>query len=125
MNVAFDVVPPGFVPAGTTPLADFKAKLIGVKYVIDPGTKQEKTYQFPNDDSLGTILNRDGFDIANPVTLGTLKPLSVGDHAVDSYLIFSGMHCDGLGDVVADNCLGPGEVLFTTVEFTIVMVPTL
>jgi hypothetical protein len=120
MNVAFDSVPASFVPAGATPLDEFKAKFVGVKYVVDPGTKQEKTYQFPSDDNLGVILNNGGFDVANPLTLGTLKPLSVGDHVVDSYLIFSAMHCDGLGDVVEENCLGPGEVLFSTVAFTVV-----
>ncbi len=119
MNLAFDVVPASFVPAGATPLDDFKAKFIGVKYVIDAGTKQEKTYQFPSDESLGVILNAGGFDVVNPITLGTLKPLSVGDHVVDSYFLFSEMHCDGLGDVVEDNCLGPGEVLLSTVEFKV------
>jgi hypothetical protein len=54
------------------------------------------------------------------VTLGTLKPLSVGDHVVESYLSFSAMHCDGFGDVVADNCLPAGETLFLpTVSFTV------
>jgi hypothetical protein len=120
MNVAFDAVPSGFVPAGATPVEDFTAKFTGVKYVVDPGTNLQKIYQFPSDESLGVILDAGGFDVVNPITLGTLKPLSIGDHVVDTYFIFSGMHCDGLGDVVADNCLGPGEVLLSTVAFTVV-----
>ena len=65
MNTFFQVVPLGFVPAGATPVDDFKAKFIGVKYVVDPGTKQQKIYQFPSDDSLGVVLNADGFDIVS------------------------------------------------------------
>jgi len=57
MNTFFEFVPVGFVPAGATPLEDFKAKFIGVKYVVDAGTPQEKTYQFPNDESLGIVLD--------------------------------------------------------------------
>jgi len=118
MAPTFGVVPPGFVPAGATPLEDFIAKFVGVKYVVDPGTQKEKTYFFANGDDLGTF--DDGVTVAaNPVTLGALKPLSVGAHVVDSYLLFSAMHCDGIGDVVADNCLPPGETLFTSAQFTV------
>jgi hypothetical protein len=119
VNVTFEVVPSDFVPAGETPLDDFIAKFVGVKYVVDPGTKKEKTYQFPNDDGLGIVQDEGGFDAANPVTLGALKPLSVGHHVVDSYLLLSAMHCDGLGDVVEENCLPAGETLFSTVTFTV------
>src|SRR5262245_51291655 len=115
MNTAFDLVPSGFVPAGATPVLDFVAKFVGVKLVVDAGTNKEKTYVFPNDDSLGILLDVDGLDVVNAITLGSLKPLSVGVHTVDSYFILSAMHCDGLGDVVADNCLAAGETLFTQV----------
>jgi hypothetical protein len=119
MNTFFELVPASFVPApgADTPLEDFIAKFIGVKYVVDPGTPKEKTYFFGSGDDLAT-LNDGVFDIANPITLGVLKPLSVGDHVVDSYLLFSAMHCDGLGDVVDENCLGP-ETLFSSVELTV------
>jgi hypothetical protein len=118
MNYSFEAVPEGFEAAGATPLDDFIAKLIGVKYVVDPGTKKEKTYVFGNDDDLGIVDDGIGI-IANAVTLGVLKPLSVGDHVVDSYLLFSAMHCDGYGAVVAENCLPAGEVLFSSVTFTV------
>jgi hypothetical protein len=91
-----------------------------VKYVVDPGTRQEKTYVFGNDDDLGIFNDRElGTVVANTVSLGTLKPLSVGDHVVDSYLLLSAMHCDGFGDVVTDNCLPAGETLFSSVEFEV------
>ena len=49
----------GFEPAGATPLEDFIAKFIGVKYVVDPGTSKEKTYVFGNDDDLGIFNDGD------------------------------------------------------------------
>ena len=118
MNVIYGPAPPGFVPEGETPLDDFLAKFIGVKYVVDPGTKKEKTYVFGNDDDLGIVIGDEAV-AANPVTLGALKPLSVGDHVVDSYLLFSAMHCDGVGAVVEENCLPAGETLFSSVAFTV------
>jgi hypothetical protein len=118
MSPAFDAVPAGFVPEGDTPLEDFILKLVGVKYVVDPGTKHEKTYVFPNDESLGIVSDVDA-DVANTVTLGALKPLSVGGHVVDSYFVLRAMHCDGFGDDVAMNCLPAEETLFSTVSFTV------
>ena len=118
MSPTFVAVPNGFVPAGLTPLEDFIAKFIGVKYVVDPGTSKEKTYVFGNDDDLGVF--DDGVTVAvNSVSLGTLKPLSVGDHVVDSYLLFSAMHCDGFDIVVEENCLPAGETLYSSVRFTV------
>jgi hypothetical protein len=120
MNTAFDAVPPSFVAQGATPVQDFVAKFVGVKYVVDAGTNKEKTYVFPNDESLGILLNVEGFDVVNSITLGSLKPLSVGDHTIDSYFIFSAMHCDGLPPGDPDqNCLPAGETLFSSVEFTV------
>jgi hypothetical protein len=118
MSPTFVAVPAGFVPAGATPLEDYIAKFVGVKYVVDPGTHHEKTYVFANSADLGVF--DDGVAIlANPVTLGTLKPLSVGTHVVDSYLIFRAMHCDGFADSVEDDCLPPGETLFSRVQLTV------
>ena len=34
-----------------------------------------------------------------------MSPLKPGTHVVDSYIVMSALHCDGLGDSVADNCL--------------------
>ena len=117
MSPTFVAVPLDFVAAGATPLEDFKAKFIAVKHVVDPGTK-EKTYVFGNDDDLG-IFSDATTDVVNLVTLGTLKPLSVGDHVVDSYVRFSAMHCDGFAAVVDENCLPAGETLFSSAQFTV------
>lgn len=119
MNSTFeDPGPAEFEPAGATPLEDFIAKLIGVKYVVDPGTNKEKTYLFPNADNLGVFVG-DDFAIANPLTLGSVQPLNVGDHVVDSYLLFRAMHCDGLGHVIGENCLPAGETFYDRVQFTV------
>jgi len=118
MRPTFDAVPDGFEPAAETPVEDFIAKFIGVKYVVDPGTSREKTYAFGNVDDLSIF---DGGVVvgANPITLGTLKPSSVGDHVVDSYLMFSAMHCDGLAASLEENCLPAGEVYYSSVPFTV------
>ena len=118
MSATFGAVPVGFEPAGDTPLEDFIAKFIGVKYVVDPGTRKEKTYVFGNNDDLG-IFNDNETVAVNPVSLGALRPLSVGDHVVDSYLLFSAMHCDGFDVVVGENCLPTGETLYSSVQFTV------
>jgi hypothetical protein len=122
---SFEAVPEGFDPAGETPLEDFIAKFEAVKYVIDPGTKQEKAAVIPNSDALLVINPEEGFDLVSPTTLGTVKPLSVGDHAVDVYWVFRAMHCDGIGvdRQPGVNCFPAGETKFPslpTVEFKVV-----
>ena len=58
-------MPPSFVAQGASPVQDFVAKFVGVKHVVDAGTNKEKTYVFPNDDSLGILPNVEGFDVVN------------------------------------------------------------
>lgn len=119
MNSRFDNVPAGFVRAGATPAEDYVAKFEAVKYVVDPGPK-EKTYVFTNVEDLAIRgpLPPEGFFVANPITLGSMSPLKPGTHVVDSYIVMSALHCDGLGDSVADNCL-QGVTLFSSIEFTV------
>jgi hypothetical protein len=120
MSHRFDDVPDEFEPQGATPLEDFLAKFVEIKYVIDPGTNKEKSVAFPNDGNLfqGEI---DEFVVSSPATLGVLQPLSVGKHTVEAYWVLSGLHCDGLGDVVEENCLPAGETLYGRVrDFSVV-----
>lgn len=124
LNHTFAEVPDGFEPAGATPVADLRAKLLGVRYVIDPGTRQERTYTFTNTENLwiGTAHGTPWGDIplASTAPMGVLDPLSVGEHTVHRYWRLSGMHCDGLGAVVEDNCLPAGESLFgPPIQFTV------
>jgi hypothetical protein len=111
MNTSFVSVPEGFIAAGGTPLEDFLTKFTAAKVVVDSGTSEEKTYTFPKSDKLW-MDTLGGFPAVQTVTLTILKPLSVGSHTVQLYWVFSAMHCDGFGDVVQDNCLGPGEVAY-------------
>lgn len=111
MNTSFATVPEGFIAAGATPLEDLLAKFRGAKVVVDAGTSEEKTYIFPKSNKLW-MGNLGGFPAVQTVTLTILKPLSVGTHTVQLYWLFSAMHCDGFGNVVQDNCLGPGEVAY-------------
>lgn len=120
MNTTFAEVPPEFEPAGATPAEDIAAKLSAIRYVIDPGTKKKKTVVFTNTGNLFIGLADDGTPVANTITLGALKPVSVGEHAVEVYWNLSAMHCDGLGADPAANCLGPGEVLFDNITFSVV-----
>src|SRR5512145_799776 len=115
VSPTFDAVPDGFVPAGATPLEDYIAKFIGVKYVVDPGTSKEKVYVISNNDDLG-VFDAGVIVAVNPVSLGALKPLSVGDHVVDSYLLFTAMHCDGFADILEENCIPAGETLWSSVQ---------
>jgi hypothetical protein len=118
MGLTFKTVPKGFERAGATPLEDLIAKFIGVKLVVDPGTAQEQTYVFTNADDVGMI-EENGFDVVNTVTMGTLEPLSVGRHVVDAYFSMSAMHCDGLGRVVEENCLLAGDSFYVQITFEV------
>lgn len=110
VNDSFDAVPERFVQAGATPLEDFQAKFTALKLVIDAGTRQERTVVFPNEGNLFTgpadIFPGNPADwfVVTPVTLGTVQPLSVGDHVVQVYWVFSAMHCDGVAAIVEENC---------------------
>jgi len=118
MNTSFEAVPEEFVPAGANPPEDFLAKFVAIKYVVDPGTRQEQTYVYPISNKLwsGAVA---GFPAVWPGTLSKLPPMSVGEHFVVVYWVFSAMHCDGLAAVVDENCLGPGEVPYVAVRFEV------
>jgi hypothetical protein len=111
MAPTFEATPPGFEPAGDTPLEDFVAKFSAIKYVIDPGSKHQETVVFPNDDNLFVDDDFAGFAFVSPVTLGLLKPEPVGEHVVDVSWVFSAMHCDGIDDDPTLNCFPAGETL--------------
>jgi hypothetical protein len=119
MNTSFESVPPEFVPAGDTPLEDFVAKFVAVKYVVDPGTEEEKTYVFPNSDMLWTGVLAD-LPAVNTLTLGSVQPLSVGQHLVEVYWEFSALHCDGLAANLEENCIPAGETLFRRTTFEVI-----
>lgn len=110
---SFDTVPNGFVPTGSTPLEDFLAKFVGVRYVIDPGTRQERHLFFPANGRTFAAPTpvRPGLLVVTPLTFTIARPLSVGDHVVRVSWVMSDTHCDGLGDDPAINCIPAGESL--------------
>jgi hypothetical protein len=127
MNQRFGAVPAGFVPAGDTPLEDFVAKFVAIKYVIDAGTAHETTLIYPSGPDLwvGTFeldfgSGPEEFPAVNPAPLSSVRPLSIGEHTVHTYWVFGSLHCDGFAAVIEENCLGPGETLyrFGTLEVT-------
>lgn len=119
INTDFDLVPEGFVPTGATPLEDFVAKFVAIKYVIDPGTLQERTFIYPTSNALWIGTNAAGFQSVWPGTLSTLPPLSIGEHFVAVYWVFNAMHCDGFGEEAELFCLGPGEVPYAGFRFEV------
>jgi hypothetical protein len=115
MAPTFGPVPGGFVPAGATPAEDFRAKFTALKLVIDPGTHQEKIIVFPTNDRLFVDTDEPRFNglvFVTPTTLGTVQPLSVGEHIVDVFWVFRAMHCDGLAANVEQNCFPVGETKY-------------
>jgi hypothetical protein len=120
VRTTFESLPPGFVPSGDTPTEDFVAKFVGVKYVIDPGTNQERTYLYENGGRLWIGDVGDDSVLINTIKFGLLKPLKVGEHFLEVHWVLNGMHCDGYPDgTVEENCLGPGDVLFNQFAFEV------
>lgn len=116
---SFKKVPKGFEPTGATPLEDFMVKFVGSKVVTDPGTAQERTTIFTGLSGLTVTVFDDGGAGINSVTMGTLDPLSVGSHVVESYWTMSAMHCDGGGKSIEANCLVAGDNFGYSVEIEV------
>jgi hypothetical protein len=106
---SWEQMPDGYVPAGATPLQDFVAKFVAIRYVVDEGTSRAFTVEFANGPLLWTgqhAINPD-IALATPMTLGAIRPLGVGPHTVRMIWIMSAMQCDGWSAVVAESCF-PG-----------------
>lgn len=112
------VIPPGFTPAGATPIEDFNLKFAGARYVVDPGTKQEQSHSFP-----ASILRTGYVDLVlgYPFSawLAQLNPVSVGPHVVDIYIRMSAEHWDGFG-TDPGNHIPAGESLYDQLSFEVV-----
>lgn len=119
----WEQMPDGYVPAGATPLEDFAAKFVAIRYVVDEGTPQEFTVEFANSPLLWTgehALNSD-IALASPMTLGSIRPMSVGPHTVRTFWIMSAMQCDGWSSVVEESCFpGAGPFDSGTTSFEVV-----
>ena len=108
------VYPAGYVPLRPLPVEDFVTKLT-VRVVTDGGTHRQKTYVFSPAEVVRTDITLDQLEpdapqLALAVTMPRMKPLSVGAHTYEVTWVLSAEHCDGLGDVVEENCLPGGEI---------------
>jgi len=108
------VYPVGYVPLRPLPIEDFVTKLT-VRVVTDGGTHRQKTYVFSPAEVVRTDIALDQLEpdapqLALAVTMPRMKPLSVGAHTYEVTWVLSAEHCDGLGDVVEENCLPGGEI---------------
>ena len=78
--------------AAETPMEDFLAKFVAMRFVVDPGTRQERSYRFAAAEllRLGTT---DQFEPgpALPVAnfLATLPPLPPGGHHYEAFIEMS------------------------------------
>lgn len=107
---------PGYDTAGRTPAEDFLAKLGSVRFDIDPGTRQARTYEFDGHEIV-RLLSDEQWEPSNATGLvgaffrPVLHPLPVGEHRYEFTIEMSGRHCDGLG-LGTLNCLNPGPTTF-------------
>src|SRR5262249_43257472 len=116
---AWLVIPAGFTPLGATPIEDFNRKFVSARYVVDPGTNQERTYSFPSASVLRTGLTVGDFDISS--WLAEFSPIAVGHHVLDLYITLSAEHWDGLGLDPAGDRLPAGETFYDEYEFDVVV----
>jgi hypothetical protein len=101
--------PSGYEPALLPLDADFLAKLGWATYVVDAGTRHERTHTFSADDLIiqtGAI--PDGTRFVRWVS-PPLHPLSPGSHTVDEYATLSADFWDGLGVDPGLNLIPAGE----------------
>jgi len=115
----WEQMPAGYVPTSATPLDDFRANFVSARWVIDEGTPQQFTVDWANGPRLW--IGSDGtYDIANAMTLGTIRPLPVGAHTVRRSLVLSALTCDGMSEDPSVSCLPAGEAVADTLSFRVV-----
>ena len=124
MNTFWEAVPADYTPSAPTPLEDFASKVRSMTYVVDPGTKNERSYSFAAQDIMDVRTVHDFFPETGPdwpiaFFLAKLPPLSPGDHRIGALIEMSARHCDGLGTDPAANCLAAGVTKMTVCPFTV------
>jgi hypothetical protein len=113
------VFPAGYEPSLTPLDADLLEKVIAIAYVVDAGTRHERTYTFSPDEletQTGSI--PDGTRFVRWLS-PSLHPLSPGVHIVDEYVTLSADFWDGLGLDPAINSIPTGTTLADSVEFNV------
>ena len=118
-NTTHEAIPEGYTPSRATPMEDFIAKFVGARYVIDGGTKHERTYSFRASQVLQTGLTVPGTDFPMSAVMAVLHPLSPGAHTVDVFWTLSADHWDGFGVDPSANLFPAGEIHCSRTEFTV------
>ena len=123
--------PPGYVPAyPDDPMQDFISKIVKFTFIVDPGTRQERTYVYTDAAKYEVFMTIADFwgpgglgdpliDAGQWVTLvPSLHPLSVGAHELHFIWTLSASHCDGFGgesidpDAPGGHCFPAGDYAF-------------
>ena len=119
------VYPDGYVPMSPNPIDDFAAKLVAVKVVVDGTAHVFSPSQAMRTDITSEQLQPDGVEDPGPLAsmLPRLRPLSVGEHTFQPFIVLSAEHCDGLAPVEEDNCLPAGETPFAPPRVITVTTP--
>ena len=112
MNSFWETVPADYTPSAPTPLEDFVSKVRSMIYVVDPGTKQERSYRYPAQSVMDLRTVHDFFPETGPdwpvaLFLPKLPPLPPGDHRLSTSIEMSARSCNGLGSASTD-CLPAG-----------------
>jgi hypothetical protein len=124
MNTYWETVPADYTPSAPTPLKDFISKVRSVTYVVDPGTRHERSYRFRARNIMEVRTLHDFFPETGPnwpvaLFLAKLPPLPPGDHRLGSVIEMSARHCDGFG-TEPGNCVGAGMTTLTVCPFKVV-----
>ena len=125
MNTSWEATPADYTPSAPTPLEDFTSKVRSITYVVDPGTKSERSYRFMAQDVMDVRTVHDFFPDTGPdwptaLFLAKLPPLPAGDHKLETVIEMSARHCDGLGTDPAFNCLPAGITSMGVSPFKVV-----
>ncbi|HYF25331.1 MAG TPA: hypothetical protein VD931_06295 [Baekduia sp.] len=113
------VFPSGFTPSAPDLLEDFFAKFVSARYVVDAGTKRERSFTFTADQLIfetGALPDGSVFVRWMP----RLRPLPKGEHTVTEYLTLRADFWDGLGTDPQLNLIPAGESLVDQLAFTVV-----
>jgi hypothetical protein len=113
----FETIPPDFEPSAATPRDDYLAKLRSARYVVDAGTRRERSYTFAARHLLvatGDLPDGTQFVALTP----RLSPLPPGPHTVDIYVTLAAETWDGLG-LADENHQAAGTSLVGSVEFVV------
>ncbi len=119
-NLTHEVIPDDYVPAAPTPIEDFHTKLVGVRYIVDVGTRTERTYTFAATEVLLRGLTWPGTDLPMAGLDAVLRPLPVGQHTVDIFVTMSADHWDGFGADPTANLLPAGDIHWAHTTFDVV-----